>query len=207
MGRRSAGTMTTGEAMRLEIGYLLKHGFIRKGFHLSGSISWTSGSNIGYHSKFTEEDQEIRLVYWNQSYSGERTDLDYTIQLTSIPSNLGRGEIWYFVCPFTGRKAKILYKCYGSPYFKCRKAYHNRIYYSGQTSSKLGLSNDKYFELESKLEKLKPLIRKAHYKGKETKLSRRIRNLEAKRDYYDSLRWYSFPKSILRMLKSDFPNH
>lgn len=207
MGRRSAGAITTGEAMRLEIGFLLKNRYIARGCEWSGNISWTNGSVIGYHSKLTEEDQEIRLVYYTTSQSGERNDLDYTIQLTSIPSNLGRGEIWYFVCPQTGRRAKILYKAYGSLHFKSRNAYHNRIYYSSQTASKLGLSGDRYWELERRLEKLKPLIRKAHYQGKETKLSRRIRNLEAKKEYYDSLRWYSMPKSILRMLKTEFPSY
>lgn len=207
MGRNSKGATITGEAQKLEINTLIKKGYFKNGCCIhNGRISWTNGSSIGYDAELTEQKQEIRLFYWNQNNAGEKTDLDYKIQLTSIPSNLGRGGIWYFVCPFTGRKAKILYKCYGSPYFKSRKAYQNRIYYSSQISSKLEFYNNRYWEIEHKLEKLYPIIRKEHYQGKETRLKKRIRILEVKKEYLDFKRWITMPKSISKMLKSDFPN-
>jgi hypothetical protein len=75
----------------------------------------------------------IRGMKIHQAYytltkpSGEEFKLDYKIQLTSIPSNLGRGEVLYFVCPTSGRRARILYRAYGSHYFKSRQAYRKEF--------------------------------------------------------------------------------
>lgn len=201
MGRLSTGAVTTGEAQRLEISYLFREGYISKGRFISGSLSWNNGNSIGIESELSKWKQEIRLKYQNHSYhSGAVNDLDYKIQLTSIPSNLGRGQIYYFICPITGRKARILYKCYGSLYFKSRKAYHGRIYYSSQIASKNNLHNERYFSLEKEIDKLKPHIRKRHYQGKETRLQGRIRKLEAEKEYHDFIRFHSLPKSIMKML-------
>lgn len=200
MGRYSTGAITTGEAQRIEISYLFKQGFISRGKIISGSLSWNNGSSIGIQSEITEGNQEIRLQYQNKSYSGETNNLDYKIMLTSIPSNLGRGRIWYFICPISGRKSRILYKCYGSLYFKSRKAYQGRIYYSCQIANKNNLHNERYFSLEKEIEKLKPHIKKGHYQGKETRLQGRIRKLEAEKEYHDFIRFHFLPKSIMKML-------
>lgn len=198
MGRNSTGAIITSSAIRIELSYLLKQGIIPKEGNRAGYLSWTNGSQINYEIEITSENQYIRLKYRNTNYSGEVNDLDYKIQLSSIPSNLGRGQIWYFICPFSGRKARILYKCYGSLYFKSRKAYHKRIYYSSQKSSKLDFNNDRYFAIESILEKLKPM--KKTYQGKETRLQKRIRRLESQLEYHDFLRWQIFPKSISKFI-------
>jgi len=200
MGRYSTGAITTGEAQRIEISFLLKQGFISKGGIISGSLSWNNGNSIGIQSELSEGKQEIRIYYQNQSYSGEVNDLDYRIQLSPIPSNLGRGLIWYFICPFTGRKARILYKCYGSLHFKSRRAYQCRIYYPSQISSRNNFHNERYFSLDREIEKLQPRIKKKHYQGKETRLKERIRSLEAQKEYHDFIRWNFLPKSVLKML-------
>ena len=201
MGRYSTGAITTGEAQRIGISYLFKQGFISKGKTIQGRLSWNNGSSIGFISELSEGKQEIRLYYQNQKPTGEINDLDYRIQLSSIPSNLGRGLIWYFICPITGRKARILYKCYGSLHFKSRRAYQNRIYYSSQIASKNNFHNERFFSLEREIEKLQPLIRKKHYQGKETRLQERIRNLKHRKEYHDFKRWNFLPKSIMNFIQ------
>jgi hypothetical protein len=196
MGRFSTGAITTGEAQRIELSWLIKQGWISKGGIISGTLSWNNGSEISINTEIKEGKGYIRLNYQNKRYTGEVNELDYKIQLTSIPSNLGRGKIWFFICPFTGRKTRILYKCYGSLYFKSRWAYSHRIYYSCQILSKNNFHNEKYFILERKLEKLQPLIRKKHYQGKETRILKRISILESKKEYHDYLRWEILSKSI-----------
>jgi len=204
MGRSSRSAITTTEAMRLEISIFTKRGYFKTDSCFSSSFSWTNGSSISYDLFFMDERQEIRLHYWNQNNSGERNDMDYIIQLTSVPSNLGKGEVWYFVCPQTGRKTKILYKAYGSLHFKSREAYQNRIYYPSQISSKLNYNCDRFWELKRRLEKLNPLCRKNHYQGKETRLMGRIRSLEAQKEYHDSLMWSIMPKSLIKKMDFDF---
>ena len=101
MGRKTTYAISTGEAQRLEINQLIKQRYFIKGRKVSGQISWNNGNCIGYEAEFTILNQVISLDYYNINSSGERTILKYKIQLTSIPSNLGKGQIWYFICPFT----------------------------------------------------------------------------------------------------------
>ncbi len=117
--------------------------------------------------------------------SGEKEDCDYSIQLTTIPSNLGRGEMLYLVCPITGRRARILYKCYGSKIWKSRWAYRHWIYYPSQQCSKLDYHNTRYWALDREINEYQGRSRKKLYKGKETRLQKRIKLLRKKQDYYD----------------------
>ena len=203
MGRCGTGAITTGESIRIELPYLLKQGYIRKNYTISGSLSWTNGSSVSFVSSFTEEGRYIRLSYYLESYTGERTNHDYKIQLTTIPSNLGKGEIIYFVCPVTGRRARILYKCYGSQIWKCRTSYRNRIYYESQQCSKLDFHNRRYWALDKELERLNKRRKKKFYHGKETRLSRRIQALKNKKNYHDYLRWIILPKALKRGMNAE----
>jgi hypothetical protein len=197
MGRHSTGALTNESIKRIDINYLMKNGFIKSNEIISGRLTWTDGGNINFESEFTDYKQYLRLTYCiTNNNNGEKIHMDYVIQLRAIPSNLGRGEVWYFLCPISGRYARILYLAYGSEYFKCRKAYRNRIYYKSQICSKSFIDSEKYFILKDKLEKLYPRLKKTNYQGKETRLNKRIRNLEYKMEYYDSLRWISFEKLL-----------
>jgi hypothetical protein len=203
MGRYSTGAYTTGEVIRIELSYLLRQGFIKRGHSVYGSLSWTNGSNISFASTFTEESRYLRLSYCLESHTGERTNHDYKIQLTTIPSNLGKGEVIYFVCPSTGRRARILYRCYESPIWKCRTSYHYRIYYESQQCSKLDFHNIRYWALEKELERCYKKSKKKIYQGKETRLRKRINFLKDKKEYHDYLRWAILPKALLKGLNSD----
>ncbi len=201
MGRPSTGALTTGEALRIELSYLLKNGYIQKWDHIISGLRWTNGSSIQFESNLETSQPYIRLFYQNtNNYNGEVTNHDYKIELTSIPSNLGRGKILYFICPVTGNRARILYKCYGSLIWKSRKAYNKRIYYSSQQCSKLSYHNTRYWTLEKELERCMERSKKNHYQGNETRLRKRIKLLEEKKNYHDWARWVFLPKALLKGL-------
>jgi len=182
MGRYSTGAITTKEATRIELSYLLKKGLIKRGCDITSSLSWTNGSSIGFESCYYSGDPYIRLNYNNtNSYTGEVTSHDYRIYLTTVTSNLGKGEVLYFLCPITGRRCRILYKCYGSLIWKSREAYQNRIYYQTQLDPK-SMRPFKALFMDRKFEELYKKKRKSHYRGKPTRIMRRINDLERKHD-------------------------
>ena len=202
MGRHSTGACTTSEVRRIELSYLLRQGFIRKGGKVYGTLSWNSGDSISFESSFTEEERYFRLTYNTEnSYTNERTHHDYKILLTTILSNLGKGEIIYFVCPATGRRARILYKCYGSPIWKSRTAYQYRIYYDSQQCGKYDFHNRRYWTLQKEIETLNNKRIKKLYRGRYTKRAVRLQRLEGKQRHHDVLRWVIVPKSIQKMVK------
>ena len=201
MGRSTTGSITVNEAMRLDINYLRKKSVIVPGQAREGVMKWTNGASVHLLSHLMNEDFYIRLKYRYTSYDGEVKNYDYKIYLTTVPSNLGIGEIYYFICPVDYCRCRILYNCYYSGIWKSRTAYHNRIYYPSQESSKYSYYNDRYWATNKQLDELYPQVVKTHYRGNKTRLQQRIERLEEKQEEYDYLRWSIMPKSIEKMFK------
>ncbi len=189
MGRNSTGALIIGEIHRIELSYLIKNNFIQKGCTISFTLSWTNGSNISIVSCYYPDDICLQLNYTLTDLDGKKFKYDYKIYLVERPSNLGIGNVLYFVCPTSGNLCRILYRCYGSHIWKSRFAYRNRIYYSSQISSKLNYYNDRYWELDKTLKKLREKRRNYYYKNSKTKRFKRIEKLEKQQYRFDELRW------------------
>jgi len=201
MGRNTTGSITTGQAMRIELNYLFKNGYLVKNSHVSGNISWNNGSKISIQSVFTESQKYIILNYTvTDRYSGQKSDYEETIYFDSVPSNLGKGHIYYFICPESGQRCKILYMCYGSHKFKARKAYKYRIYYFLQVQSKKFYNNERYFQVEKKLNKLGTERKSYYYNGQPTKRLKRKMKLQQDLEKLDSIRFEFFSEYLAAQL-------
>ncbi len=90
--------------------------------------------------------------------------------LVSIPSNLGKGKVWYFVCPHTNKRCRKLYLISG--YFLHREAF-NGCMYESQTKSKKWREMERvygsYFKSDECYEELHKKHFKKFYNGKPTK--------------------------------------
>jgi len=205
MGRNRSG-ITTKEVLRIELTKLLKSGFLKKGAISSSIFEWTNGSRISIKCHYTDEKQYLRLRYVFTSWKGEETDYDYKIQLTFVPSNLGKGKVPYFVCPENGSRCRILYKAYGSPIWKSRGAYNKTIFYASQTSSKLSKMNDKYWQLEREIEAIyKDTRYQTHYKGNPTRRYKRYLRLLEEQEKADFLRWS--PQYMPKVVRESFTDY
>ena len=190
MGRYRTGAITTAECMRLEIDKLVKQGLLKKGHEYASNITWTNGSAIFITTKYNENEMYLQLRYSNKSKPGELYRVcDYKIRLDTVPSNLSKGEIMYFICPETGRRCKILYMAYGKPKFMCREAFNKRLYYPLQLASKLSIYNDRFWQLERKLEPLLAQRDTYRYNGKITHRAQRIDRLIAEQNKMDEMRF------------------
>ncbi len=178
MGRYSTGAITTGQARRIELSYLLKENIIKKDHSFNGSISWTDGSSISLYSVYNDSEAFIDVSYTTTyNATNEKKDFKYRIELETVPSNLGKGEVVYFICPDSGKRCRILYKCYGSDMWKARETYQNRIYYENQIENKR-FRGMKGLYLDRQISELFQKAKKSHYKGKPTHLMKRINKLQ-----------------------------
>lgn len=197
MGRDNTGAWTTRQAIRIELAYLLKNGYIRKNCEISANLSWTDGSKINIETMYSEKEKYIRLVYTVTSkQTCEKIDYDYKIELITKPSNLGKGEIIFFKCPESSKSCRILYRCYGSHTWKSRTAYKQRIYYPLQIMEKLAYPNLNYWKKDEQINSLRKKWLKPIYQGKKTKTMLKIERLEKRKDHFDNLRWRIFPKNL-----------
>lgn len=196
MGRHSTGAITTGEALRLELSYLIKQGYFQRGKHVGGSLIWSNQwydnvASIHLYSKYPENGPiELSLIYQTTDrQTGETSQHNDLIYLEAVPSNLGKGEVLYFLCPQTGQRCRILYRCYNSPIWKSRTAYQSRIYYTSQQSSKREYPNNRYWQLDKQIEKLGGKRNPGTYRGKPTKRAKRMEQLIFFQRIADHARW------------------
>ncbi len=196
MGRWSTGAITTGECMKVNISTFAKE--IKQGHHsFTGSMEYSNGATIGIALK-NEFGQLTASLKYTHTIGEEKNNVDYQIRIVSVRSNLGKGEVYYFLCPFSFKRCKTLYMGYNSLYFKSREAYSHPIYYPSQLSSHNDRHNDIYWRLERKLPTLREQHPKRHYRGKKTKPQLRLERLRQKQYFHDEMRWTFLPKALMK---------
>lgn len=162
MGRWSNNPDIVEETRCLSLKELLGYGYFQKGQKVSGVISWSGGSRISVTS-YSQLRMELK-------YTLTRTDkeINYSVRLVLRPSNLGVGEILFFVCPNTLEACRKLYLPSGQKYFLSRKAFPELIYDS-QISNKRLRFFEKMFRYERKIEEIYEEGFRPFYNGKKTR--------------------------------------
>ena len=157
------------EVKTVSISFLTKHGYLKPNQWRSGSITWSSNGNktgsISIRISTSPESPYLEL-----DYKCNEAPINYRVQLISAPSNFGKGVVWYFVCPRTGKRCRKLYLA--NTYFYHRSAFRDCMY-EKQTQSKKSRYLDKtlgaYFRTDQLFEQLYQKHFKKQYAGKPTK--------------------------------------
>ena len=141
-----------------------------------GVTSWSRNGEI--HSKIDiEVTYSVNEAYIIFDYKCNGEPKRYKVDLLSKVSNLGKGIIWFFVCPSTGKLCRKLHL--NSGYFLHRTAFKNMMY-SKQIESKkfrsLGKVFNNCFVTDEVYSELHKKYFKTHYKGKSTKRYLRLKN-------------------------------
>lgn len=162
----------------ISISDLKRWGYLKPEQYLSGVVTWYKGegeskrvlASISISVNTYSENPFIELKYLHNE-----TPIHYQVELTAIPSNLGKGVVWYFICPKTGTRCRKLHLVGG--YFYHRSAFKGWLYEKQKHSHKTR-NLFKYFEvIFGNGEPGKPI--RTHYAGKPTK--RYLK--EMKKDY------------------------
>ena len=148
---------TVDEARPIDILELQKKGLFKQAPNAVWTSTWRRGEEVRAAVSFKlllvdDKPAALRFMYTAADRNtGEKTEYDYLIELTSTPCNFG-GERWWFVCPLIvngrrcNRRARIIYIPYGAVYFGCRKC-HRLSYDSRQ------LSRNPFYEVYKRIKK------------------------------------------------------
>jgi len=135
---------------------------------VSGTLTWSSNGEKTASISITVSTNKKPYIELDYKYNDEPRK--YKVSFVSIPSNLGKGKVWYFLCPKTHKRCRKLYSIGG--YFLHRETFKGCMYDS-QTKSKRWRQMDRvygsYFELDNLYEELYSKHFKTHYNGKPTK--------------------------------------
>jgi len=162
------------DVLKLNNADLKKWGYLKPENFKSGIITWSSrGEKTGSIS--IKNGIINQQLYIELDYNFQDKPRNYKIWLTSVPSNLGKGKILFFICPQTNKRCRKLYSVCG--YFLHRDAF-NGCMYESQTKSKSYRQIEKQFGALFKSEELYEKLYSKHFKkfynGKPTKRYLRI---------------------------------
>jgi hypothetical protein len=162
------------EALQIDISKLKGWGYLNPEQIKSGTLNWSSNGNPT-GSISIQVNTQSEQPYIELDYKFRDEPRKYKVYLTSTPSNLNRGEIWYFICPQTKKHCRKLYSING--YFLHREAFKGCMYET-QTQSKKYRQLDKtlgaYFKSDNLYSELYKKNFKKTYAGKPTKKYLRI---------------------------------
>jgi len=182
------------DVLQLHLCKLKEWGYLEPNKLTKATYSWSrNGKQIGSISIYVNSNSEQPFIELDYNYKDEPRK--YKVYLTSTPSNLGKGLIWYFICPNTGKRCRKLYSIGG--YFLHREAF-NGCMYEKQTQSKFARKLDKtlgaVFDVDKLINQLYKKNFKQTYAGKPTK---RYLSIKAKIDKAESIPYHEIERLMI----------
>ena len=192
MGRYYYDKKDTVEDCRsVSLSFLKKHDYLSENSCRSGGISWKNfygeeTSSIGIVVSTFEDESFVRFYYTvTKRSSGEKTEYDYKVQLTTTPCNFGGVRYW-FICPlskngvYCGRRVGKLYCPPGANYYGCRYCYNLSYESRNETRSGRVALMGLVLKYDRQMEELSGRIKRQFYRGQPTKKVRKLHALEQK---------------------------
>ena len=163
------------EVKQIDIADLKKWGYLKPEQTKSGVLTWSKGGQET-GSIFLTVNTQSKQPYVELDYQYNNELRFYRVRLVSLPSHLGRGHIWYFLCPKIKKRCRKLYSVGG--YFYHREAFSGCMYET-QTQSKKYRQMDRALKAFFKTDELYNQLYKKYFKktyaGKPTKRYLRIK--------------------------------
>lgn len=170
---------------QISVSWLKKHGYFPQSSSFrSGSITWTSrwgnknSISISVATSDASQDGDaghVRLWYTHTDHEGDKSDMDYQVELTTTDCHYG-GKRYWFICPLVKngvpcqRRVGVLYMY--SKYFGCRHC--GELTYSSRNQG----GRFRYYVTIPDLEEQEAKIGRYYYNGKPTRKYRRLMKME-----------------------------
>lgn len=154
---------------------LKEWGYLKEGIHQTGTVTWKRNGEIRSSIRITiTMNHPVHRLYLD--YKWQEQKMYYHVNLTAVKSNLGKGKIWYFLCPTTGIRCRKLHLINGK--FQHRSTLPSGLY-SKQCHSKNWRGIEKvygcYFDQDKNYEQMYKKHFKKYYNGKPTKKYKKLR--------------------------------
>ncbi len=180
MGRHSNIPTLYDFCKKLSISDLKRLKYLKPNQCQSGAITWkNNGFKTGSIS--IKVNTYLENPYIELSYSINLVPQNYRIHFKLLPSNLGKGLVWLFICPISGSYCRKLYLL--DKHFCHRTAYNFGTYQTQTLGTKdkfLIRQFDKMTKANNAKSKLYSKNFKKHYNGKPTKqYLKLLRQIEA----------------------------
>ena len=161
------------ETVSINVTALRRMGYFTPGYKATGSIEYTKNGKPITRIYFETSDDTALIL----NYTWEGITINQRIAVVKRLSNLKKGSLYFFVCPYTSKYVRNLYLPQGVTQFASNYAFKPPIYYASQTHTKYYKPVGQCFHVEQLLERLESARNQSQYNGQETKRSKRIKAL------------------------------
>ena len=165
MSRHSTIPTLFDSCMIITTSDLKRYGYLVPNQIKSGILTWKcNGHETGNISIYINMDSSSPYMELDYKYNGN--PVKYQVSLVSIPSNLGIGKVWFFVCPRTYKRCRKLHCISG--HFLHRSAFRGCYYEKQVQSSKnrdLIRQYEKFYNGEKAQDQTYKKYFKKQYKG------------------------------------------
>ncbi len=164
MGRRSSYPHIYDDLKSISITDLKQYGYLRTGYR-AGKLRWTRGGESAGDVDVTvwlSEEERRGCFQLSYTYNQEHF-FRYFLNMVAVPTNLGFGLRWYFICDRTGKRCTKLHLANG--YFQHRSGIPG-AFYESQTRSGFYRRLDRFWRAHDQI--FTPYL-KSHYRGRWTK--------------------------------------
>jgi hypothetical protein len=169
MGRNSSLPTVYDFCNKINISDLIRWKYFKPNTLVSGTITFKN-----FNSEYFKVSIQVfncpDQPYTELNYTINGITINYRIYFELFPSNLGKGLVWFFICPRSGKRCRKLYLI-GSHFYH-RSAYNFGTYQTQTLGTKdkfLVKQFDKMVKSDNAKRKLYSKNFKKHYKGKPTK--------------------------------------
>ncbi len=150
---RHSGHRTVEDGLTLDLGLMLRHGWIKDGASGAGTLCWSRNdepfASIGHRYDLTDPNNaHLILNYMRTPKGGSPEKVEQRIHLTWTRPKYG-GRRWWMHCPRSGRRVAKLHLPSGGDRFASRLAW--RLAYRSQRSAHRDRPFDRLFRLQRKL--------------------------------------------------------
>ncbi|WP_026994798.1 hypothetical protein [Flectobacillus major] len=153
----------------LSITKLKKTGYLEPFSCKSGVITWYRKEQPIMSASFMVDTVEFPS-YIKVSFDYNNEPRTYKITLKPRESNLGKGEYYYFICPYSGKQCRKLYIQDGKILHRtCLKGAMYNLQVRSKKERFIDTKFGAYFEREHILSQSRQKYLKRHYKGEITK--------------------------------------
>ena len=169
MGRHSNIPTLYDFCKTLSISDLKRWKYLKPNQIRSGTITFNSFYS-GTSQVSIQVCTDLENPYTELNYTVNGTVINYRINFELLPSNLGKGFVWFFICPRSGNRCRKLY--FIGTHFYHRSAYSFGTYQTQTLGTKdkfLIRQFDKMTKANNAKSKLYSKNFKKHYNGKPTK--------------------------------------
>ncbi len=153
---------------------LREWGYLRAGRLVSLTVTWShAGEVTGSVGVRIDTTTDCPFLEFSYRFGGE--PVQYRVHLDAVPSNLGKGSVWYFICPRTMKRCRVLYQCGGRFVHRdeCKGMMYLKQTYSHDTRAMIGLL-DAHMDADKARAEMYGRHFRTHYKGRPTKRYTRL---------------------------------